>query len=69
MSNATAIDSLLNATATRATSSYLRDNGYTWYDYYTLCGMSVTHHQLAYFKNECPPATQFATDLFALLTC
>jgi hypothetical protein len=67
MFNATAISSLLNATAIRATADYLRDNGYTWHDYYTLCGMSVTHHQLAYFKGECPPASQFATDLFTLL--
>jgi hypothetical protein len=55
MSHSTAIDSLLNATATRATAAYLRNNGYTWQDYYTLCGMSVTQHQLAYFKGECPP--------------
>jgi hypothetical protein len=60
MSHPTAISSLLNATAIRATAAYLLGNGYTWYDYYTLCGTSVTHHQLAYFKGECPPMSQFA---------
>jgi hypothetical protein len=51
------VTSLLNATAIRATSDYLRDNGYSWSDYYATCGTNITHQQLAYFRGECPPAS------------